>query len=503
MAGSSSATEVTSNLKVDTALLLKQPRDALLPLLQQVSGWEMATEANVKVSQLSGAMTNLIYRCRYQCGDQKLFALARVFGNTPEDLFSRDYEQMIFKTVAHAGMGPKLLVSFQNGRIEEFYVTCKCLSAAQLSEPDVSRALAAAMSNFHFTSLLHLPPEEAKDPQVWSRLRGWLKFAIELYGVDGLGQHGLSDATAQIERLEARLRAEHPSWLAFCHNDLQCGNIMLDPTALEQCDFTLSPVGETSPEETQDSKTNEQETAAPLEDEGARGEEPYAGTPSAGQSPRQRSMVLSTSQLSLTASLALHEDDLRDAKGQTLLPRSDSAIWVAAPTTAIKLIDYEYAGINCVAFDIANHWCEFAADYDTVTPHKLDFSKLPTTGRQAEFVDAYVASLARVHASLATSQDDLDIINAKITKAQKAAGVNAERPLPEEASRALALGGGALDDLSTKLQAAARAYIPVSHMAWGLWGLIQAKSSTIDFNYVEYATQRLNEFQRLVSHMSS
>jgi Choline/ethanolamine kinase len=42
---------------------------------------------------------------------------------------------------------------------------------------------------------------------------------------------------------------------------------------------------------------------------------------------------------------------------QTLLPRSSSAEWVAAPTTAIKLIDYEYSGVNAVAYDIANHWC--------------------------------------------------------------------------------------------------------------------------------------------------
>lgn len=103
------------------------------------------------MSQLSGAMTNLIYRCRYQrggevtilcsiacasivrnqsslsvcqgagsvsnflnrigfCNLQKLFALARVFGNIPDDLFSRAYEAMIFRTVARAGMGPKLLV---------------------------------------------------------------------------------------------------------------------------------------------------------------------------------------------------------------------------------------------------------------------------------------------------------------------------------------------------------------------------------------------------------
>lgn len=45
---------------------------------------------------------------------------------------------------------------------------------------------------------------------------------------------------------------------------------------------------------------------------------------------------------------------------------------------AIRLIDYEYAGLNPVAFDIANHWCEYAADYGTATPEVLDYGKLPT-----------------------------------------------------------------------------------------------------------------------------
>ena len=44
---------------------------------------------------------------------------------------------------------------------------------------------------------------------------------------------------------------------------------------------------------------------------------------------------------------------------------------------AIRLIDYEYAGLNAVAYDIANHWCEYAADYGTATPHMLDYGKLP------------------------------------------------------------------------------------------------------------------------------
>lgn len=56
-------------------------------------------------------------------------------------------------------------VSFGNGRIEEFYIACNCLSAEQMAEPDVARALAAAMASFHFESLLHLPPSEASEPQ--------------------------------------------------------------------------------------------------------------------------------------------------------------------------------------------------------------------------------------------------------------------------------------------------------------------------------------------------
>lgn len=41
------------------------------------------------------------------------------------------------------------------------------------------------------------------------------------------------------------------------------------------------------------------------------------------------------------------------------------------------LQDYEYASYNPVAFDIANHFCEMAANYHTETPHILDFGAYP------------------------------------------------------------------------------------------------------------------------------
>lgn len=40
--------------------------------------------------------------------------------------------------------------------------------------------------------------------------------------------------------------------------------------------------------------------------------------------------------------------------------------------------DYEYSSYNPIAFDIANHFCEMAADYHTETPHVLDYGKYPS-----------------------------------------------------------------------------------------------------------------------------
>lgn len=43
----------------------------------------------------------------------------------------------------------------------------------------------------------------------------------------------------------------------------------------------------------------------------------------------------------------------------------------------LLLQDYEYASFNPVAYDIANHFCEMAADYHSAEPHILDYNKYP------------------------------------------------------------------------------------------------------------------------------
>lgn len=41
------------------------------------------------------------------------------------------------------------------------------------------------------------------------------------------------------------------------------------------------------------------------------------------------------------------------------------------------LQDYEYSSFNPIAYDIANHFCEMAANYHTDTPHVLDYTLYP------------------------------------------------------------------------------------------------------------------------------
>lgn len=56
-----------------------------------------------------------------------------------------------------------------------------------------------------------------------------------------------------------------------------------------------------------------------------------------------------------------------------------------------------YAGVNPVAFDIANNWCEYAADYHADPPHQLDYSLLPDKAHQARGCSTQKPHLGTVH----------------------------------------------------------------------------------------------------------
>ncbi|KAH7274595.1 kinase-like domain-containing protein [Fusarium solani] len=116
----------------------------------------------------------------------------------------------------------------------------------------------------------------------------------------------------------------------------------------------------------------------------------------------------------------------------------------AAPT--VDFIDYEYATPSPAAFDVANHFAEWAG-YD------CDYSAVPRQDQRLAFVKEYI----KTYFSL--TGEDVD----------------------EEAE-------------VRKLMDEVDAYRGVPGFYWGIWSQIQSVISKIDFDYAQYAELRLSEY---------
>lgn len=124
----------------------------------------------------------------------------------------------------------------------------------------------------------------------------------------------------------------------------------------------------------------------------------------------------------------------------------------------IALIDYEYALPAPIAYDIGNHWCEWAADYADAPLDGLGMlaykERYPSRAQREAFCAAYLAALP-------------------------GGGAGSDGSGCEAAAAALAR--------------AADEHALASHLLWGFWGVIQARASSVDFDFLGYATARFDE----------
>ena len=121
---------------------------------------------------------------------------------------------------------------------------------------------------------------------------------------------------------------------------------------------------------------------------------------------------------------------------------------VSAPIETVSFIDYEYATPAPAAFDLANHFAEWGG-------FECDYKVLPTRSVRRSFIEEYLHSYAS-HSPLPANMDDHTGINRLF------------------------------DEID--------AYRGVPGLYWGIWALIQATISQIDFDYASYAEIRLQEY---------
>ncbi|KAI0379731.1 ethanolamine kinase [Hypomontagnella monticulosa] len=117
--------------------------------------------------------------------------------------------------------------------------------------------------------------------------------------------------------------------------------------------------------------------------------------------------------------------------------------------TEVSFIDYEYATPSPAAFDLANHFAEWGG-FD------CDYNVLPTRAQRLEFIREYIHS----YFSLLPKKPEI---------------------IDEESE-------------AQKLLAEVDLFRGVPGFYWGIWALIQATISHIDFDYAEYAEIRLGEY---------
>ena len=114
----------------------------------------------------------------------------------------------------------------------------------------------------------------------------------------------------------------------------------------------------------------------------------------------------------------------------------------------VTFIDFEYARSVPRGYDIANYWCEWAADYHGPTPHLMNYAKFPNEKKRREFGRSY-------------------------------------------------LGVDATEEEITLLVDEAMHFVQLSHLWWGVWSLTQATQSTIDFDYIGYGKCRLDQLEEM------
>ncbi|CAO3592850.1 unnamed protein product [Absidia cylindrospora] len=122
-------------------------------------------------------------------------------------------------------------------------------------------------------------------------------------------------------------------------------------------------------------------------------------------------------------------------------------------TGALVLVDFEYAGYNTRGYDLANHFNEWRYDYHGDRPAAMT-EPFPTLDEQLRFIQSYIDTYKNE------------------------------------------LGAAADDDTSAEeIQKEMETSLMATHVGWGLWGLIQASQSEIDFDYFYYSMERLNAFR--------
>lgn len=325
--------------------------------------------------------------------------------NHQYSIVDREHENKISAALSSQYLAPTFYGRFQNGRLEEFYENIRTLSHTEMGDAGFTVEIARQLGRLHRVyldeSLNKTNIEDCCFGEVWGRVDEWIDAINDLY------HSGLQNQ----ERLMFKEIQEEWQWLQR----------------------------EIGPSRTDQSVTKLKEGEAEI---------PGGGC-------IQRRAVQYCRDIVFTHMDCQSLNILTSVTPTPSSPRSNGK-YGTQPKQEIRLIDFEYAGMNPRAADIGNTFAEFSNMNNLIPDYGKEY---PSESCQNIFLTNYIRANGDV-----MSKEFLSMT---------------------AANRELFL---------SKMREEIGKHSLISHLGWACWSLIQCKTSTIAFDYVEYAKIRMDGY---------
>ncbi|ORZ26254.1 kinase-like domain-containing protein [Lobosporangium transversale] len=465
--------------------------------LMEIQDWAEVTDyQDIHLDRISGAMTNCIFLVTGPPSSHSTLdnivpkprkVLLRVYGVGLESLFSRSNELQWLRNLSMMDIGPSLLGIFRNGRFEQ-YVESTTLTKEDIRDPRTSRHIAHRMCELH--NIVNIfPPPEGTIPQSQDNIARWIPLArdaIEKICEKDPSKRAIMDEfnfdklLVEIAEVQKALMRVH-SPLVFAHNDAQYGNILR----------TLDESGE----------------LVVIDFE-------YAGYNTRGFDIGNHFCEWTADYHSERPSLMHPERYPTKAEQLNFLE-------------AYMEAEIAMCGYHLTAIDLSKYSRKRRSITATITKGLANVALTAVNAAQAfrkgsvaESRQEEVANadgIANGNSNGSSSRNSNDNSNANTNGHAYTDHSNTTTTTAAAAAKAVGKGNSALENSPLAVRRARKAgdgggvtkaeildsmykevnkFALTSHIMWGLWGLIQATQSEIEFDYFEYALQRLTEFRR-------
>ncbi|KAF8983538.1 hypothetical protein BGZ46_010046 [Entomortierella lignicola] len=498
-------------LNMDDGRLAKRTLELLH--LMNVQDWADVTDHHsLELFRISGALTNCIYLVTgpprviptvsssatfldKDSDDQVLMTkprkvLLRVYGVGLESLISRNDELQWLRNLSGMDIGPSLLGIFKNGRFEE-YVESTTLTKNDIRCPRTSRHIAHRMCELH--NIVNVfPPPENTIPQTQLNITGWTPLAREaiekICAKDPTKRAFIDDfdfekLLVEFNEVQRELTAVH-SPLVFAHNDTQYGNILKtkdESGELIVIDFEYAgyntrgfDIGNHFCEWTADYHS----------------ERPSVLHPDRYPTKAEQLNFLEAYMEAEIAMRGYHLttiDTAKYAKKRRSITSTIASGLSKATLSALHATSavFKRRSLGDISRENANVPAPNAPD--NTIPVTVNVEAASSNVNNTAFILSTGSDRTPDNANYTSSRGII------LNKGNHAA--DNDRSMPRS-RRGDGSGGISKAEILDGMYNEVNKFALASHVMWGLWGLIQAAQSEIDFDYFEYSFQRLTEFRR-------